>query len=109
MAIHYKITTTTTTPYAVKTTDQVVNVNVVGPASIVLPAAGASSGGADVEVLVVGCTYIIKDISGNARVNPITITAAGGLLIDAANFALLVGNYAYVTVMYNGVKWQTVE
>lgn len=97
MTINYNLRVVTTTPYAVKPTDEVVFVNVPTTASVVLPtiAIGKNTG------------YYIKDYSGNASVNPIVITASGGATINGVSFAILNVDYSHIQVIWDGANWQT--
>jgi hypothetical protein len=97
MTINYNLNIVTTTPYTVKSNDELVFVNVAGPASIVLPtiAGGKNTG------------FYIKDYSGNASANPITITATGGATINGVSFAILNVNYSHIQVVWDGSNWQT--
>lgn len=97
MTINYNLKVVTTTPYSVKLTDEVVFVNVPSTSSIVLPAiAGSKNTG-----------FYIKDSSGNAKVNPIFITATGGATINGVSFAILNVNYSHIQVIWDGSNWQT--
>lgn len=93
-------TIVTTTPYNILTANEAIFVNVVGPASVVLP---TGAGGK------VGRTYYIKDYSGLAQTNPITITGAGGRTIDGVSFAMLNGGYSHIQVVSDGSNWYTVS
>jgi len=97
MAINYNIKLVTTTPYIVLDTDEVILVNVAGPASIILP------------TIVTGknTAFYVKDSSGNALANPITITAIGGATINGIGFALINGNYSHVQFVWDGSNWLT--
>lgn len=99
MTINYNLKTVTTTTYLVQDTDEVVFVNVAGPASVVLPN------------IAVGkfTSFYIKDSSGNARENPIFITAIGGEPINGVSFAIINGNYSQVQIVWDGVDWQTIS
>lgn len=88
------VTIVTTTPYNVPLTDYAVEVNVAGPSSIVLPAAP------------VGTVFIIKDISGAASTNPITVTAT--TTIDGSASAIINADYGSITVIFNGTEWNIV-
>lgn len=99
MTINYILNIVTTTPYAVKDTDEVVFVNVAGPASVVLPVVAAGKNTA----------FYIKDFSGNAATNPITITATGGATINGVSFAILNVNYSQIQVVWDGSNWQTIS
>ena len=97
MAINYNTTLVTTTPYLILDTDEVVLVNVAGPASVILPTVPAGKNTA----------FYIKDASGAALVNPIIITAIGGVLINGIGFALINGNYSHVQFIWDGTGWLT--
>lgn len=100
MAITFRTTIVTTTPYNVTNDDEVIFSNVAGPSSIVLPATGGNSSDRR--------AYYIKDYSGNSLTNPITITSAGGKTIDGVAFALLNGGYSHIQVVYDGANWKTI-
>ena len=51
----------------------------------------------------------IKDYSGQAQKNPITITSAGGKTIDGVSFAILNGGYSHIQVVYDGTNWKTIS
>ena len=53
--------------------------------------------------------YYIKDISGNATVNPITISAPGNVLVDGSAFALLNSGYSHIMVIYDGTDWDIIS
>lgn len=97
MAINYNLTIVTTSSYTIKTSDEVVFVNVPSTSSIVLPdiAGGKNTG------------FYIKDFSGNAKENPILITATGGASINGVSFAILNVNYSHIQVIWDGSNWQT--
>jgi hypothetical protein len=97
MTINYNTTLVTTTPYTVTGTDEVVLVNVAGPAAIILPTVAAGKKTA----------FYIKDASGLALTNPITITAVGGATINGIAFALINGNYSHVQFVWSGAGWLT--
>ena len=99
MSINYNTTQVTTTPYNVVSTDEVVLVDIAGPASVILPIIAAGKNSA----------FYIKDTSGNALANPITITALGGATINGIAFALINGNYSHLQVMWDGTKWETLS
>ncbi len=79
--------------------DELILINVAGPASVVLPT---------VSISETGLSFYIKDISGNATVNPITITALGGALVDGTAFAILNRGYSHVQVAYDGTNWDII-
>lgn len=86
------VTLVTTTPFTPTLSDYLLNVNVAGPSSIVLP------------VSPIGTVFIIKDISGAAFTNPITVTATAGT-IDGTAIAVINVPFASLTVVYNGIQW----
>lgn len=90
------VTVVTTTPYNVPLTDYAVEVNIAGPSSVVLP------------VGPTGTVFIVKDISGAAATNNITVTATGGALIDGSSTALINTNYGSLTFIFNGTQWNIV-
>lgn len=98
MSINLNTKIVTTTPYTIVTSDEVVFVNVPGPASVVLPTVVSGA----------GLAFYIKDISGNATVNPITISALGNLLVDGTSFALLNRGYSHIQVVYDGTGWMII-
>jgi hypothetical protein len=85
----------TTTPVNVLSTDTVVVVKLAtpGPAVVNLPASPST-----------GQHFYIKDGSGNAETNNITITPASGT-IDGAGTFIIDTNYADQHVHYNGTEW----
>ena len=99
MTINYNIKVVTTTPYSVEDTDEVIFVNVPSASSIVLPN------------IAIGkyTSFYIKDSSGNAKENPIIITANGGETINGVSFAILNVNYSQIQVIWDGVDWQTLS
>jgi hypothetical protein len=99
MAVNYNTRIVSTTPYTVTNDDEIIFSNVSGPAAINLPT--LSSGSA-------GRTYIIKDFSGNSRINPITITAPSGKTIDGAAFGMVNTQYGRVWLTYDGTNWKTI-
>jgi hypothetical protein len=97
MTINYNLNIVTTTPYAIKDTDEVIFVNVPTASSVVLPAVAVGKNTA----------FYIKDSSGNAGLNPIIITATGGATINGVSFAILNVNYSHVQFIWDGSNWQT--
>jgi hypothetical protein len=100
MALAVATITVTTTPRTIVQNDTATLVNVAGPASVILPTGGAADDGR---------SYYIKDKSGNAAKNPITITAGGGRLIDGQPFAILNNGYSHVQVVSDGANWFTIS
>lgn len=88
----------TTTPYLALATDLFIGVNNTGlvPFSVVLPANPQT-----------GKVYIVKDVSGTAAVDPITITAVGHT-IDGAASATINTNFGSVTLVFNGTEWNII-
>ena len=101
MALEYRTNIVSTTPYMVAKKDEVILVNVAAASKIILPATG------DTDDDGARALYI-KDISGLAKTNPITITASGGKTIDGVPFALLNGGYSHIQVVYDGTNWLTI-
>lgn len=93
------ITIVTGSPYTISVSDDVILVDVLGPAIINLP---EGAGGNNKR------SYVVKDISGNASTNPITIIADGARLIDGVSFAMLNGGYSHIQVVSDGTKWFTI-
>ena len=88
------VTEVTTTPFAADLTDYYLAVDVATPASVVLP------------VSPTGTVFIIKDIDGDAVVNPITITAS--TIIDGSASAIINSPYGSITLIFNGTEWNIV-
>jgi len=100
MAITYKTKIVTTTPYNITNNDEVLFINVSATSSVVLPAVSGQE--EDKK------SYYIKDYSGNAKINPIIITAFGGKTIDGVSFAILNSGYSHIQVIYDGTNWKTI-
>lgn len=90
------VTIVTTTPFTPALTNYLLDINVAAPAGVVLP------------VSPTGTVFIIKDISGAAAVNPITVSVTGGVLIDGSATALINTNYGSITLIFNGTQWNVV-
>ena len=103
MPINYRTTIVTTTPYNIVTNDEVILVDVDDLSNIILPASGGDGGNGGKRALY------IKDYSGLAKTNPITITSAGGKTIDGESFAILNGGYSHIQVVYDGTNWKTIS
>lgn len=100
MAINYKVKIVVTTPYTVQADDEVIMVDIPGPASVILPASGGSGDSKR--------SLYLKDYSGNAKNNPITITALSNKTIDGVSFAILNQGYSHIQVVYDGTNWMTI-
>ena len=90
------VTTVTTTPFNVLLGDYLLAVNVPSASSIVLPV-GAP----------IGTTFIVKDTSGLAFTNPITISAPTSTIDGAATYVLNT-NYGSVTIVRTSTEWSIV-
>lgn len=88
------VTNVTTTPYAALTTDYMMAVNVASASIVNLPASPT------------GTVYIVKDSSGLAATNPITVIDVS--LIDGQASASIDVNYGSLTFVYNGTEWNIV-
>lgn len=91
------VTAVSTTPYVVLTTDQYLAVNSSGGIrQINLPNAPAT-----------GRVYIIKDSTGSAQTNNITVTTVGGaVLIDGATTFVMNTQYESVNVIFTGSAYE---
>ena len=96
----HKLRVATTTPITVvQGSDEYVVSKLASPGAVAvnLPASPAT-----------GLTYIIKDGTGDAAANNITITPAAGN-IDGAGTLVLSVNYARAVLVYNGTEWNRVD
>lgn len=81
--------------YTVNSTDQFIDVTSNAPVQIILPSS-----------TVVGRLIIIKDRSGTATTNHITVTA-GGTTIDLATTYTMAGNFDAISLLYDGgANWE---
>jgi hypothetical protein len=53
---------------------------------------------------LIGLTYLIKDCTGSAAINPIVITPSSGN-IDGSGSVTLTAPYQSVAVTYTGTQW----
>lgn len=90
------VTNVTTTPFNVVLGDYFLAVNVAGPASVVLPAAAP-----------IGTVFVVKDTSGLAFTNPITVTAVGSTIDGAASYVLNT-NFGSVTFVRTSTEWSVI-
>lgn len=97
--LDYVVTSTSTTPYVVTATDQVIAMDCSGGIKTVqLPNAPTT-----------GRWVIIKDSTGSAAANNITVTTVGGVvLIDAAATFTINAAYQSVTVVFNGTAYMII-
>jgi hypothetical protein len=70
-------------------------VDVGGPASVVLPLAP------------IGTVFIVKDIDGDADINPITVAGLGAT-IDGSPTAIIDAPYGSLQFIFNGLEWNIV-
>jgi hypothetical protein len=94
----HKVTTVNAATYDLLTSDYILNVTYPSTAavtSLTLPTAQTVS----------GRVIIIKDASGNAGTNNITIDTEGGQTIDGAATKVLNGNYESVMLYCDGSNW----
>lgn len=73
--------------------EDIVLVSAASPATITLP-----------SNVPTGYVCEVKDTSGNASVNNITIAGT----IDGATNYVINTNYGYKTILYNGTSWYSV-
>jgi LEA14-like dessication related protein len=84
-------------PYNVKSSDQRLSVDTSTLAiSIILPTNQLNPNRLDLT---------IKDISGNATTNNITISTEGSEKIDGQDTAIINGNYDSITIYNDGSNW----
>ena len=88
----------TSSPYLALAIDLFIGVNNTGlvPFSVVLPSNPQ-----------IGKVYIVKDVSGTAALDPITITAVGHT-IDGSASATINTNFGSVTFVFNGANWNII-
>ena len=90
----HAVTQVGTATYNALSTDYILACNyVAGAVAITLPASPA-----------IGRTYRIKDISGAAATNNITITPASGNIDGSASYVIGT-NYGSIDVVYTGAQW----
>lgn len=54
-----------------------------------------------------GITYVVKDRTGNAGANNITVTTVGGVvLIDGSTTYTMATNYDFAQFLFNGTSWE---
>lgn len=91
--INYKKLTTST--YTLKVDDLMIDVNVSQATTLTLPTNAP-----------IGTNYIIKDTSGNASTNNITVSSGAGDTIEGSANNTISTNYGLLKIIYNGTnKW----
>lgn len=92
----FNYTLVNTTPYVVLVTDNFLGVDSSGaPITVQLPNAPAT-----------GTVYTIKDITGSAAINNITVTTVGGIvLIDGITTFVMNTAYESIQVLFNGTQY----
>lgn len=93
-----KRTLVSASPYSQTDDDVIIAVNVAGAVTVNLLA---------VAGVAVGKRLIVKDESGAAGANNITVDAAGAELIDGAATSVINTNYGVLRLYCNGAKWLT--
>lgn len=93
--LRYKPTVVTTLPHTASINDYIIAVSASAGPGIELPASEY------------GKTFIIKDVSGSAAIDIITITAAGGELIDGSPTAQIGIDFGSLKFVYfgSGIGW----
>lgn len=90
------ITTVSSSPYFVLTTDYFLSVITASSMIIRLP-----------NTPTTGTVYIVKDKTGNAETNPITVTTVSGLiLIDGSTSYLIKNCYQANQFIFDGTNWE---
>jgi predicted dehydrogenase len=56
---------------------------------------------------ILGTVYMVKDCSGNANNNNITIQGTGGQLVDGSS-ATINSPYGSIQLIFNGSEWSIV-
>lgn len=95
--LNQPVTTVTGATYTALPSDAIIAVNFAGTVAITLPTASASNKGK---------SYVVKDSSGSASTNAITISPASGN-IDGASSTQINTNYGYVETFSDGTNWYT--
>lgn len=90
------VTYVTTTTYNILSTDYFLCVDTeTFPVTLTLP------------IGKLGTVYIIKDCTGDAATNPITIQGSDGQQVDGSS-ASVDSPYGSITVIFNGMHWSIV-
>jgi len=92
----FKYTNVSTTPYVVLDTDYYLSVNTAAPITIQLP-----------DTTSINRLFVIKDRSGTANTNNITVTTVSGIaLIDGAAIYTMNSTYQSVSLVFNGTNYE---
>jgi len=83
------------TAYTALSTDSVIDISSTGAFTLTLPAPSSSN---------VGQIYVVKDVSGNAFTNNITIQSASGN-IDGNSSIVIAVNYGYIKLYNDGTHY----
>jgi hypothetical protein len=90
------VTDVTTPTYTALATDYMLCVDTAtAPVTITLPTG------------ILGTVYMVKDCSGDADTNNITIQGTGGQLVDGST-ATINSPYGAIQFIFNGVEWSIV-
>jgi hypothetical protein len=101
MAINHKITIVNSSLYLVAGDDEIIMVDNFGPTTVILPSDDISKSK--------GRVLYIKDYSGKAKTNLITIMSSGKKTIDGVSSMTLDNGYAYMQVVYDGTNWKIIS
>lgn len=82
--------------YSILSADYLLGVSTAAPRTLTLPSAATVG---------VGKIYVIKDETGTAATNNITIATTGGQTIDGSASVIINTNYAAVSVYTDGTNW----
>lgn len=88
----------TATPDTLLVGDFAVGVNVPSAAAITIPAGSGNT----------GKIYVVYDLSGAARTNPITLTPTGADTINGAANYIINANFGVVWLQYTGSQWSII-
>jgi hypothetical protein len=86
-------------PYTVLVTDHVISVSTGSAHTVLLPPVATSG---------LGHSLVIKDSTGGANTNNITVTASGTELIDGAASKVVNTAYGVLRVICNGTGWDVI-
>lgn len=94
--IPISITAVSTSPYVVLNTDYYLSVNTGSARTINLPNAPSTGRG-----------FVIKDTSGTANTNNITVTTVGGVVtIDGSTSYVINQSYGAINLIFNGTSYE---